>query len=157
MTKKTYKDLIVWQKSFKLASHIYRLTDSFPPIERYGLYQQIRKSAVSVPSNIAEGYGRKHKTEFSQFLSIAYGSLLELETQYLLSIELGFSKNSDDIEGLIREVGSMLYVMIHKTTSPHSVLRTNTPRHHQFSRAAMPLLPYRVCMTPSPDTQPIGV
>jgi four helix bundle protein len=77
------------------------------------LTQQIRKAAVSIPSNIAEGYGREHKTEYHRFLSIAYGSLSELETQYLLSIDLGYVKQNQIIEGLLKEVGSMLYRMIH--------------------------------------------
>lgn len=66
-----------------------------------------------MPSNIAEGYGRRHKTEYKQFLSIAYGSLSELETQYLLSIDLGYTKNNKLIENLLKEVGSMLYRMIY--------------------------------------------
>lgn len=66
-----------------------------------------------MPSNIAEGYGRRHKAEYKQFLSIAYGSLSELETQYLLSIDLGYTKNNKLIENLLKEVGSMLYRMIY--------------------------------------------
>ncbi len=71
-----------------------------------------------MPSNIAEGYGRRHKTEYKQFLSIAYGSLSELETQYLLFIELGYTKKSDIIENLLKQVGSMLYRMIYPIRYP---------------------------------------
>lgn len=80
--------------------------------ETYGLAQQMRRAAVSIPSNIAEGYGRKHKAEYRKFLSIAYGSLAELETQYLLSIDLQHTKKSETIENLLKEVGSMLYRMM---------------------------------------------
>jgi len=82
MKTRSFKDLIVWQKSYKLVLEIYKMTKGFPKTEIYGLSQQMRKASVSIPSNIAEGYGRKHKAEYKQFLSIAYGSLLELETQY---------------------------------------------------------------------------
>ena len=92
MKTKSFKDLIVWQKSYKLVLEIYKMTKGFPKTETYGLSQQMRRAAISIPSNIAEGYGRKHKAEYNQFLSIAYGSLLELETQYLLSIDLKYKK-----------------------------------------------------------------
>jgi len=110
---KSFKDLVVWQKAYRLVLEIYKITKDFPKSETYGLAQQMRRAAVSLPSNIAEGYGRRHKTEYKQFLSIAYGSLSELETQYLLSIDLGYTKKSDIIENLLKEVGSMLYRMIY--------------------------------------------
>ncbi len=113
MKTKSFKDLIVWQKAYRLVLEIYKITKDFPKSETYGLAQQMRRAAVSLPSNIAEGYGRRHKTEYKQFLSIAYGSLSELETQYLLSIDLGYTKKSDIIENLLKEVGSMLYRMIY--------------------------------------------
>jgi len=111
MSNKTqsYKDLIVWQKSYKLVLRIYEITKSFPKSETYGLSQQMRRAAVSIPSNIAEGYGRKHKAEYHQFLSIAYGSMTELETQYMLAVDLKYSEKCDQTEGLINEVGAMLY------------------------------------------------
>lgn len=112
MKATSFKDLIVWQKSYGLVLEIYRLTDLFPKHEMYGLAQQIRRAAVSIPSNISEGYGRKYNKEYRQFLSIAYGSLCELETQYLLSIDLGYIKQSDIVETLMKEVGAMLYRMI---------------------------------------------
>lgn len=89
---RSFKELIVWQKAYRLVLEIYKATRDFPKFEIYSLTQQMRKAAISIPSNIAEGYGRKHKTEYHHFLSIAYGSLSELETQYLLSIDLGYIK-----------------------------------------------------------------
>jgi len=110
---KSFKDLIVWQKAYRLTLEIYRITKTFPRHETHGLTQQIRKAAISIPSNIAEGYGRKHKAEYQQFLSISHASLLELETQYLLSLDLNYINKNDIIENLIKEVGSMLYRMIY--------------------------------------------
>jgi len=81
MKTKSFKDLIMWQKSYKLVLEIYKATKVFPKSESYALSQQMRKSAVSIPPNIAEGYGRKHRAEYNQFLAVSYGSLLELETR----------------------------------------------------------------------------
>ena len=112
MKTKSFKDLIVWQRSFTLVKEIYVLSKSFPNFETYGIAQQMRRAAVTIPSNIAEGYGRQYGKEYKQFLSIAYGSLCELETQYLLTVDLGYIKTSERIENLMKEVGSMLYRMI---------------------------------------------
>jgi four helix bundle protein len=109
---KSFKDLVVWQKAYRLVLEIYQTTKVFPKDELYGLKQQMRRAAVSIPSNIAEGYGRKHKAEYNQFLSIAYGSLLELETQCLLGHDLGYIEYNELIKGLIKEVGAMLYRML---------------------------------------------
>ena len=87
---KNYKELNVWQKSYKLCLHIYKVTKRFPKDEMYGLTSQIRRSAVSIPSNIAEGYGRKTTLEYVRFLYIAYGSVCELETQTMISGDLGY-------------------------------------------------------------------
>ena len=87
---KNYKELKVWQRSYQLCLEIYKTTKRFPKEERYGLTSQIRRAAVSVPSNIVEGYGRKTTLEYIQFLYIAYGSNCELETQILLSGDLGY-------------------------------------------------------------------
>ncbi|MFH1768457.1 MAG: four helix bundle protein [Candidatus Omnitrophota bacterium] len=113
MKTKTFKDLIVWQKGYVLAIEIYKISKSFPKDEVYGLLQQLRRAAVGIPSNIAEGYGRQHRREYKQFLSIAYGGLCELETQYLLSIDLNYLSKNKKIEDLLKEVGGMLYRMIH--------------------------------------------
>jgi four helix bundle protein len=113
MKTKSFKDLIVWQKSYKLVLEIYKITTDFPKFEVYGLSQQMRRASVSIPSNIAEGYGRKHNAEYRQFLSIAYGSLLELETQFLLAIDLKYIGRNQIIENLLSEVGKMLYRMLY--------------------------------------------
>lgn len=111
MKTKSFKDLIVWQKSYELVLEIYKITKTYPKYEQYGLAQQMRRAFVSIPSNIAEGYGRKHKPEYNQFLRHAYGSLLELQTQYLLSVDLKYTDKSANIESLLDEVGAMLYRM----------------------------------------------
>jgi four helix bundle protein len=85
MTVKSYRDLIAWQKAMELVKLIYRLTDKFPREELFGLTIQVRRAAVSVPSNIAEGQGRNSTKEFINHLSIAYGSLMETETQTLVA------------------------------------------------------------------------
>ena len=106
----TYKDLVVWQKSVELTKAIYELTEKYPASEMYGLTSQMRRSAVSIPSNIAEGYRRSGKKEFKQFLSIAYGSGAELETQLEISKALPLGKNLtfDQAENLLSEVMRML-------------------------------------------------
>lgn len=109
----SYKELIVWQKAYQLVLEIYKTTKSFPKSELFGLSQQMRRAAISIPSNIAEGYDRNHKAEYHLFLSIAYGSLSELETQYSLSKDLGYITKDEVIETLLKEVGVMLYRMIH--------------------------------------------
>lgn len=85
-----YKDLLVWQKGIALAKEVYTVTRAFPPEEKFGLISQMRRAAVSVPSNIAEGQARNTRGEFIQFLSNAEGSLAELDTQTRISLELGF-------------------------------------------------------------------
>ena len=97
MEKKTqnYKDLVVWQKGIALAKVSYRLTSKFPSEEKFGLVSQMRRAAVSIPSNIAEGQARHTTGEFIQFISHAEGSVAELETQLILSIELAFAKAED--------------------------------------------------------------
>jgi four helix bundle protein len=91
MSRMAYSNLLVFKESFRLAKIIYQLTDQFPKHERYGLVSQMRRAAVSVPSNIAEGSRRGHKKEFLQFCNIAFGSASELEVQLSLSKELGFA------------------------------------------------------------------
>jgi four helix bundle protein len=105
-----YKDLLIWQRSMQLAKTIYRLTRGFPGEERYRLASQMRRAAISVPSNIAEGQARRGTREFVQFLSHATGSLAELETQILLSVEMGYTKsiNADSVVTEIREIQRMI-------------------------------------------------
>lgn len=85
-----YKELRVWRSAVDLVHLIYRATSAFPVDERFGLTQQMQRSAVSIPSNIAEGYGRGSDAELRRFLHIARGSLFELETQILIAVELGY-------------------------------------------------------------------
>lgn len=113
---KSYKDLIVWQKSIKLVKGIYTLTNKFPKSELYGIILQIRRAAVSIPSNIAEGYGRKSPKEYGQSFSISYGSALELETQIIIAKKLGFAqvKDYEKVDSLLEEVLRMLNSMTSK-------------------------------------------
>ncbi|HYK88903.1 MAG TPA: four helix bundle protein [Acidobacteriota bacterium] len=90
MTVKNYRDLIVWHKAMELVEEVYRETRCLPNEEMYGLRMQLRKAAVSVPSNISEGQGRRSKGEFLHYLSIAHGSVREAETQILISDRLGY-------------------------------------------------------------------
>jgi four helix bundle protein len=111
---KNYKELIVWQESYQLCLEIYRITKDFPKEERFGLTSQIRRAVVSVPSNIAEGYGRKTTREYIHALYVAYGSNCELETQVLLSRDLGYI-TAEDMKRLqegIGEVERMLKALI---------------------------------------------
>ena len=98
----------VWKKSMDLVETIYTLSSEFPADERYGLSSQIRRAAVSVPSNIAEGAARKSDREFIQFISIAVGSLAEVETQYQLAIRLGFLKEKKNIDDSIESVRKLM-------------------------------------------------
>lgn len=111
---KNYKELKVWQKAYQLCLELYKITKAFPGEEKYGLTSQIRRAAVSIPSNIAEGYGRKTTPEYIQSLYVAYGSTCELETQILLSGDLGYIKNEDlkEVQKGIGEVERMLKSLI---------------------------------------------
>lgn len=110
MGVRSYKDLIVWQKSMLLVKEIFKITQSFPKSEMYGLSSQLRRASVAIPSNIAEGSGRRSKKELLQFYSIAYGSALETETQLLIAKDLGFAKTADfvTVEALLTEILKML-------------------------------------------------
>lgn len=114
MKTRSYEDLIVWKKSYQLVLEVYKLTKDFPKEELYGLTQQIRRAAISIPSNIAEGYGRQFTKEYTQFLSIAFGSLCELRTQLRLSIDLNYSQEAESaiVLSLAEEVSKMLFRMI---------------------------------------------
>lgn len=110
----SYKDLLVWQKSIFVCEEIYRVTNKFPTHERYGLTSQLRRCCISIPSNIAEGKLRGHKTEYKQFLHIAYGSGAELETQLLLALRIGYLEENEytKIVNLHEEVMRMLNKLI---------------------------------------------
>jgi four helix bundle protein len=109
-TFKSYRDLEVWQRSMKLAKRIYQVTQKFPSDERFGLTNQLRRASVSVPSNLAEGHARFGPGEFSRFISIAMGSVAEIETQILLSTDLGYltSELSREILEDSETIGKML-------------------------------------------------
>ena len=92
---RSYQDLEVWKLSINFVKQIYRLTEKFPPIEIYGLTNQIRRSVVSIPFNIAEGQGRSSAKEFRQFLAIALGSLAEIETQLIITREINLLGNEE--------------------------------------------------------------
>lgn len=108
---RSHKDLDLWQKSISFVTEIYKITEAFPRSEIYGLISQIRRSAVSIPSNVAEGAGRQSKLEFRQFLYIALGSSIELETQLIISRNLGFI-DSDCCTELCEELTNIIR-MIH--------------------------------------------
>jgi len=113
---KSYKNLIVWQKSIELVERIFLLTKAFPTSETYGLTSQMKRAAISIPSNIAEGYGRKSHKEYLQFYAISYGSALELETQLIIARKLAFITNDTYLKNnnLLTEIIKMLYVLVYK-------------------------------------------
>lgn len=116
MKTQSYKDLIVWQKAIVLVKEIYKVTQSFPRTEVYGIVDQMRRASISIPSSIAEGSGRNTGKELARFYSIAYGSALELETQLIISQELEFA-SCEELQPcfeLLEEVSKMLRVMILK-------------------------------------------
>jgi len=115
-TTRSYKDLVVWQKGIALAKLVYRLTESFPSAEKFGIVAQMRRAAVSIPSNIAEGQARRTTGEFVQFISHAEGSVAELDTQLILSIELKFCSDTatDSTFALISEIRRMLNALRRK-------------------------------------------
>jgi len=118
---KNYKELNVWRKSYELCLHIYKVTKGFPKDEMYGLISQIRRSAVSIPSNIAEGYGRKTTLEYVRFLYIGYGSVCELETQTMLSGDLGYvgKERLQKLRAEIGDVERMLRALIKPLENKH--------------------------------------
>ena len=105
-----YSELIVWQKAMDLVTDIYKVTAMFPGEERFGLSSQARRAAVSIPSNIAEGHGRKSTAAYMNYLSIAFGSLMELETQIQIAARLGYVDEGKVITLLVQtdEIGKML-------------------------------------------------
>ena len=111
-TVNTHRDLIAWQEAIRLVEIIYRDTSSFPNEETFGLKTQIRRSAVSVPSNIAEGSARNTTGELVQFLGVARGSLAELETQLELAFRLGFLDKTTDAAMQVDRVGRLLSALL---------------------------------------------
>jgi four helix bundle protein len=107
---RSYRDLVVWQRAMDLMVEAYRLAARFPPIERYGLAAQIRRASVSVPANIAEGHGRAQRGEYRYHLSVAHGSLMELETEIIAATRLGYvsEQEASAFAALAGEVGRLL-------------------------------------------------
>ena len=113
-TIRSYKDLIVWQKAVLLVTDIYSTTKQFPADERYGIVSQLNRAAVSVPANIAEGWGRKSSKNYLQFLRTSRGSLMEIETLLVISKNLNFlsSANYVQLSEKVEEVGKILHGLI---------------------------------------------
>lgn len=117
MKVQNFKELNVWQRSFDLVRWIYELTKTFPDNEKFGLCSQMQRAVVSIPSNIAEGFGRQGTKEFIHFLYIADGSCAELETQVLLSEALGYAEPSSERIEQIAEIQKMLHGLIRSLKS----------------------------------------
>jgi four helix bundle protein len=113
---RTFRDIQVWEKAHRFTLEVYRMTRNFPKSEVYGLSQQLRRSAASIPTNIAEGCGRRGNPEFAQFLQIALGSANEADYQLLLSHELGYLTGQDHLQSreYITEIQKMLVAFIKK-------------------------------------------
>ena len=113
---KDFKDLIIWQKGMAIAEKCYHLTKSFPKEELYGMIQQIRRASVSIPANIAEGYGRRAKGDYARFLNISQGSINELQTHLILSQRVGLCEKKDIelIISLLQEETRMIAALIKK-------------------------------------------
>jgi len=116
---KTYRDLLVWQKAMQFVTRIYAVTNKLPKEESYGLISQIRRSSVSIPSNIAEGYGRNSSNDYIRFLQISIGSLYELQTQLEVCLNLKYVSQLlfDDMNEKSREIERMLSTLINKLNS----------------------------------------
>ena len=112
----SHRDLVIWQRGIELCTSVYALTRAFPREELFGLSSQIRRASVSVPSNIAEGYGRLSREQYRHFLGIAQGSNLEVQSQLEIARRLSFghANEIDKAEALSFEVGKMLTVMLKK-------------------------------------------
>ena len=113
MTVQNYRDLRVWQAGMDLVEQIYRLTQSFPPDERFGLTSQLRRASVSIPSNIAEGHAREHTAEYLHHLSIAQGSLAEVQTQSEIARRLGYlsTEQAQAVEQQTIALSKQLYAL----------------------------------------------
>lgn len=115
---KSYQDLIVWQKAMNMVEMVYQATKGFPKEERYGLTNQVRRAAVSIPSNIAEGHARSSTAEFRNFLSIAQGSKAEVETQIQIAQRLLYisQEHAQEMLSILKEISKMLAALINKLT-----------------------------------------
>lgn len=150
MGGQTYRDLEVWQKSMDLVTQVYELSKLFPKEEQFGLINQMRRAAVSVPSNIAEGQGRLHEADFLRFLSIARGSLTETETQLLIAIRLDYITKDQAryVWTLAQQVGRLLNGLIRSLESKRAgshpngrIFETATPFDVSYDPLEYGLLP----------------
>ena len=123
MSLRSYRDLIVWQRSMELAEEVYRLCTEMPRYEAFGIAGQIRRAGTSIPANIAEGYGREYRADYVKHLSIAQGSLAELETLVMLSVRVGHVQPPLVLRAcnLSDEVGRMLTAMLKRLGSRRPV------------------------------------
>ncbi|WP_072234245.1 four helix bundle protein [Chloracidobacterium thermophilum] len=119
-----YRDLEVWQKAMLVAKQIYLLSEGFPPLERYGLTSQMRRAAVSIPANIAEGWGRRYTAEFIQFLRYANGSRTELETLLMIGVEINLTHREavqpilEELQTLGKQINNLERSLQRKKNSP---------------------------------------
>ena len=115
----SYRDLVVWQNAMQIVEETYILIRKLPKEEKYALSDQMRRAAVSIPSNIAEGQARRTTKDFIRFLSIARGSIAELETQYLICVRLGYFNDSQIISvmNMLAENGRMINALINKLST----------------------------------------
>jgi len=129
----SFRELLVWQAGIKLVREIYLVSVGFPADERFGLTSQIRRAAVSIPSNIAEGWGRGSTKDYLRFLSVAQGSLREVETQLVIAQELGFcsSESVIKLEETVSQISRMLLGLRRslekRLSSPHSAPQIPNP------------------------------
>jgi four helix bundle protein len=130
---RSYRDLLVWQDSMELVVQIYRTTSKFPREERYSLVDQLRRAAISVPSNIAEGHGRSRTGDYLRYLSVAVGSLHELETQIQIATRLQYMSDDratellDACTAIGRMLGALIRALRHRLSSPGSKPQIPTP------------------------------
>jgi four helix bundle protein len=125
---KSYKDLLIWKKGITIVKLVYELVKTFPQEEMYALSSQLKRTSVSIPSNIAEGYGRNTDKSFSHFLNIARGSLFEIETQLVISKELGFITNEKIYQELISQIeekSKMINAFLKNSKANSSLLITS--------------------------------
>ena len=133
MPAKTYRNLTVWQRAIELAESVYTLTRAFPSDEKFGLTSQLQRAAVSIPANIAEGYGRVHRGDYVHHLSIAKGSLFEVETLLTLAVRTKIVPRQQVLPAwkLSQQVGQMLTKLIQSLRNPKPETRNPTPELSQ--------------------------
>jgi four helix bundle protein len=134
---RSFRELLVWQKGIRLSVLVYRLSKQFPREETYGLSNQMRRAAVSIPSNIAEGAGRLNTQEYKQYLGDARGSSFELQTQLTIARELGFGdiEQLREAESTCDEIGRMLFGVIQTLGAKHDGPKDASPHSHSHSHS----------------------